>query len=201
MIRAGRLAAAALVPLAACITPRGAVAHVAIAGADDFTAGLLHPVFVLGHILTIVALGLLLGQQGSAHLKAALPSFTAALAAGLIGAGVSLAPSGSVESVLLAIAVGLGCLVALARPIPRRIVAAVAAAAGFAIGIDSAPDLQSPWRSFLALAATGISVSLLLINVIVAAGYLNRPWQRIGVRVAGSWIGAAALMVSALTLR
>jgi hydrogenase/urease accessory protein HupE len=202
MTRSGRIAAAALVPLACCVFfSRAAAAHVAIAGADDFTAGLLHPLFVAAHLLTILALGLLLAQQGVAQVKATLPLFTAGLIAGLAGSGFAPVSPDALEILLLAAAATLGLLVALARPLPRWIAPALAAVSGLAIGLDSSPEAGSAWRSLLALTGTGISACLLVINVLVVVGYLRQPWQRIGVRVVGSWIGASALMVSALMLR
>lgn len=196
-----RFAAAALGALAICLAPQAASAHVAIAGADDFTAGLLHPLFVPAHLLTILALGLLLAQQQFAHVKATLPLFTGALIIGLAAGELASAAPDMLEIALLATAATLGLLVALARPLPRWIVPVLAAIGGLAIGLDSSPETGSAWRSFLALTGTGISACLLVVNVLVLAGYLRRPWQRIGIRVVGSWIGASALMVSALMLR
>jgi hypothetical protein len=46
-----------------------------------------------------------------------------------------------------------------------------------------------------------LSVCLVLVNVVAVGSYARRPWQAIGLRVLGSWIGACSLMVSALALR
>ena len=37
--------------------------------------------------------------------------------------------------------------------------------------------------------------------VLAGSSYLTQGWQRIGMRVVGSWIGACALMVAALAMR
>ena len=195
LLAAGGLAAALIV------SPLPARAHVAIAGADDFTAGLLHPFFVLSHLLVIAGLGLLLAQQSLAHVKAAVPAFTACLLAGFLCAGLALEPPVAPRGALLGTALAAGLLVALGRPLPRALPAALAAIAGLAIGFDSVPEDLALWPTLLAMTGTGLSVSLLLINLVALGGYARRPWQVIGLRVLGSWIGACSLMVSALALR
>lgn len=187
--------------LALIAAPVPAVAHVAIEGADDFTGGMLHPFFVLFHLLVVIGLGLLLAQQGLAHTRAAVPAFTASLIAGFLSAGVEFAALLPTRGILLHTALLVGLLVALARPLPRFVPAVIAALAGLAIGIESVPEFGTLWTVVLALTGTGLSVSLLLINVLAAASYARRPWQIVGLRVIGSWIGACGLMVSALALR
>jgi len=49
--------------------PTGAQAHGAIKGLEGFTSGLVHPLTTPAHVLVIVALGLLLGQQKPLDLK------------------------------------------------------------------------------------------------------------------------------------
>jgi hydrogenase/urease accessory protein HupE len=199
MIR--RVGIVATVCLALIAAPLPAVAHVAIEGADDFTGGLLHPFFVLSHLLVIIGLGLLLAQQTLSHTKAAVPAFTAGLLAGFLSAGFDFPLPFSMRGVLLGTALVVGLLVAVARRLPRFLPAAIAAIAGLAIGIDSVPESGTLWTLLLALTGTGLSVSLLLINVAAVSGYARRPWQAIALRVFGSWIGACSLMVSALALR
>ena len=49
-----------------------------------------------------------------------------------------------------------------------------------------------------ALALVGLGASLFLVLVIEGASKLTQRWQRIGARVVGSWIAAAAILVLAL---
>lgn len=196
-----RLAAAPLAGLALLAAMQPAAAHVAIEGAGDFTAGLIHPFFVLSHLLVIVALGLLLAQQPFASTKFAIAAFVAALLGGFGAGALELAAAFPARGVLLAAAVSLGLLVAWARVQPRAVPVILAAAAGLAIGIDSFPEDGAFWSVLAGITGTALSVSILLINVLAGAGYLTQGWQRIGMRVVGSWIGACALMVAALTLR
>lgn len=196
-IRRLAIAAAWVAGSFACTTP--AVAHLALDGADDFTAGLLHPLIVPGQMLVIASAGLLLGQQGMAAIRAALPALTVTLIGGLAagGFGVDL---GATNLALLALAAAFGLLVALARPLPLALPIVLGACAGFAIGLDSAPETGAVWSGAMALLGSGVSVLLILLNIVALASAAKRPWQTIGLRVVGSWIGAAALMVSALAL-
>jgi hydrogenase/urease accessory protein HupE len=178
-----------------------ALAHVAIEGADDFTAGLLHPFFVLSHMLVIVGLGLLLGQQDFTRVRLALAAFVAALLAGFAAAAIVPGAAVPVDGVLLATAVSVGLLVALARGLPPIVTAGLALVVGAAVGFDSFPEAGPVWSRLAGVTGTALSVCILLVNVLAAVGYLTRDWQRIGVRVVGSWIGACALMVGALAMR
>lgn len=192
------LCAGALAFLAAA---RPASAHVAIEGASDFTAGLIHPFFVLSHLLVIIGLGLLFAQQPFANIKLAIAAFVVTLLGGFAAAALGVVAVFPAESVLLATAIGCGLLVAWAHPLPRLVAVVLAAAAGTAIGIDSFPEEGAFWPTMAGVTGTSLSVSLLLINVLAGAGYLTLGWQRIGMRVVGSWIGACALMVAALAMR
>jgi len=70
--------------------------------------------------------------------------------------------------------------------------------AGVALELDSVPQEISMLRTLLALGGTAIAA--LLIPAVLAAlmTYLRRDWQRIGVRIVGSWIAASAILVLAL---
>jgi hydrogenase/urease accessory protein HupE len=178
-----------------------ALAHVAIEGADDFTNGLLHPFLVLSHMLVILGLGLLLGQQDFAKVRPAMAAFVAALLGGFAAAAIVPGATVPVAGVLLAMAVALGLLVALARGLPPILSAFLAMIAGAAIGFDSFPEDGTLWPTLASITGTGLSVCILLVNVLAGVGYLTRDWQRVGVRIVGSWIGACALMVGALAMR
>jgi hypothetical protein len=48
------------------------------------------------------------------------------------------------------------------------------------------------------LIGTGIGACLVLAVVVVGTTRLTRAWQRIGVRILGSWMAASAMLVLAL---
>ncbi len=184
--------------LAALLAPTApARAHTTIEGIGEFYNGLLHPAVVPAHAIVLVGLGLLLGQQGVAHLWRALPVFAAALAVALLASGQAAVPAAASWLLVAALACGLLLASAMHLPIAAGTVLALATAA--LVGLDSAPDLVGAER-LLTLAGTWLSASFAVLWFFALADVGRRPWQQVAVRVAGSWIAAASLMVLALGL-
>jgi hydrogenase/urease accessory protein HupE len=188
-----------LVALALCIAGEAALAHSPIKGLDSFYAGALHPLFVPAHVLALLALGILLGQQGARALQPVILAFLGATAAGLVYAGMG--EGRDVGLALLAAAALTGLLVALARPLPLWFNLLLAVTLGLLLGADSTQDELAGRARFAALLGSGIALYLLMLYALVFAdGFQRREWQRIGLRVIGSWCAAAALLVLALGL-
>ena len=175
-----------------------ALAHAPIKGIGAFYNGMLHPLLVPTHLLVLVSLGLLIGQHAPQASRTGWPVFVLALLGGL-GLGFTHA-TGVPEPGLLAIALTAGLLVALAYPFAAPALAVLAAAGGTAVGMDSMPDTGGTRETWLLLAGTAIGTTLVFSYAGGLAATLDRPWQRIGVRIAGSWAAAAAAMVLALAL-
>ena len=186
--------AATLVALMLATGP--AQAH-EVFGIGGVPGGLLHPLLVPSHAMTLVALSLLIGQQ--AQRRAVLVTlFAFGMIAGLIVI-VSAFALDHTNDAVLAVAAIAGLAVALARPL-WPVAAIVAVAAGIAIELDSVPQEISMMATFLALVATIISAVLAVLVVSALAGCWRRQWQRIGMRVAGSWIATIAILALALRL-
>ena len=178
--------------------PVHAAAHTPIEGIGDFYNGLLHPLLVPAHLLSIVAVGLLIGQQPSRSLQPAALACLAATTAGLIGAGLGWVAE--LEVLLLSGAAGCGLLVAWRPLLPLWVGIALGGLIGFAVGLDSGPNLIELPSTIAALLGTGIAVYLLFLYATAAADRLKtRPWQQIAIRVVGSWIAASALLVLSLS--
>jgi hydrogenase/urease accessory protein HupE len=192
MVRCGAALAAMLV-----IGIEPARAHDAIPGIGGFYGGLLHPVLVPAHGLALVALGLLIGQQRPrAGLKAV---FAAALLLGVLII-VSAFAARDADYAVLGVAAAAGIAVAVARPLSVVLSCPLAAVAGVAIELDSVPQEISMQTTLLALVGTAIGAFLVVGIVADIAARLQRDWQRIAVRVFGSWIAASAILVLALRL-
>jgi hydrogenase/urease accessory protein HupE len=160
-----------------------------------FFSGLLHPLTIPAHVLALLALGLLIGQQ-----RAMLPptlGFATALAAGLTGIALAIGETAALDVLLAATALS-GVLLALARPLPTLLSTALAAVMGIASGLDSPPEAISLAAANAMLVGTGLGVCLVLVLVAAAARCLTRWWQRIGMRIVGSWLAASAILVLAL---
>jgi urease accessory protein len=163
-----------------------------------FAGGFLNPLTVPAHVLAWLSLGLLIGSRPDGRLIPAL-CFAAGLACGLaaIARAVGLTPA---LDVLLLISAISGALVALAVAMPRSLSAIIAAIAGVALGLDSPPRTVSIEAATAALIGTGLAAVLALAIVVTVTSRLTHGWQRIGLRIVGSWIAASAILVMALRL-
>ena len=183
--------------LALLVTAEPALAHPPPLGVGGFFGGLLHPLFVPAHVLAVLGLGLLIGQQGWARLV--VLCFIAALAAGLGVMTFGVVPA-LMNEVVLASALIAGVLVALARPLPETAGCAFAALVGFCIALDSPPEVISVREANFMLIGTGFGATLLLIVAVEVASRLTVPWARIAARILGSWVAASAILTLALRL-
>ena len=181
------------------LLPGIALAHSPIKGLNHFYNGFLHPLFVPAHLLCLLALGLLFGQQGP---REHTPSILAFLAATVFGwVGTLFFDPFAAETVLLAGAALLGLLIAARRVVPVYLSAVLGAVLGVAIGLDSGLDELSGNQRLASLLGSGIGIYLLLLYPMALADYFGkRPWQQVAVRVMGSWIAASALLVLSLAI-
>ena len=175
-----------------------ASAHTVIQGLDGFPGGILHPFFVPAHVVSLFAVGLLIGQQRAAHRGWLLLTFAAALV-GAIGLVVSAFAFNEADSVLLAAGGLAGLLVALAFPLALLLSGPLVAIAGLALELDSVPETISTDETLRALLGSALGAWLAVTLTVSATVPLRREWQRIGMRVVGSWMAASAILV--LTLR
>jgi len=190
-------APAALAALAAFAWPGPAWAHSLSPRFGDFYGGLLHPATALEQALPLVALGLLAGQNGPRPARWLLLVVPVAFAVGtslggllppppylwVINAGSFLLPSLLLAfdgALPLALLLGLGAGLGLSH--------GLANGSGIAGGTD-------PWLFVLGGTLTALAAILLPSALVVS---LEAAWQRIAVRIAGSWIAAVGAMILAL---
>lgn len=188
-----RAAPVIAVPLA--LFPAAAWAHAPVPGVGAFWNGVLHPLLVPLHLLALVGAGIAMGQNAPQASRVALPLLAAALAG-----AIALAPSsGTQPAALLAVGVATGLLAALGHG-AVAVVATLAAAAGLAVGLDTAPVDGASGGSGLGAAGTLVGCLIIVVLTGGLAAAMAAPWQRIAVRTAGSWIAAASLIALALAV-
>ncbi len=163
----------------------------------DFYGGMLHPISALEHLFPILALALLAGQQGKREARWTLFFFTITFFVGAVFA----AGEGASDIVIWlnrASFLGFGALVAMEKRLRARILVVIALVFGFTHGYENTGDLPNSvaFHLFLpGLVATGVSlVAIGSASTVV----LGRPWQKIAVRVVGSWITAIGMLVIGL---
>ena len=170
-------------------------------GVGDVANGVLHPLMTPAHVLVILSLGLLLGQQIPLNLKTPLRVFAPVSAAALLftlGGWV-----GEIyQPLLIGIALVAAALVGLEVKIPVWVGAVLGVAAALAIGLDSAVETGSKASVLKTLTGTWLGLNAAVFYIAVCASNAEgRKWARVGIRVLGSWIIAIALMVLAFSLR
>ncbi len=141
---------------------------------------------------------LMVGQQRAPHRTPLMFAFAGALLAAIILVVGAFAVT-QAGSVLLACGGLAGLLVALGRPLPIAVSGLLIVVAGLALELDSVPAIISRQDTLLALGGTALGAWLALMFVAGNTIDPKREWQRIGVRIAGSWAAASIILV--LTLR
>jgi urease accessory protein len=187
-----------LLTLALLLPVDAAMAHAPFEGAGSFYGGLLHPLFVPAHAIAVMGMGLLVGQQAPRWRWPAPASYVVGLGVGFAAMISAVAP-GPAEEILLAATAASGALVAVERPLPEILGCALPLSTGVALALDSPPGVISVREANVIVIGTFCGATMLLLAVVVLTAMLCRHWQRIGVRILGSWISASAILV--LTLR
>jgi urease accessory protein len=188
---------AALAALAALAWPGPAWAHSLSTRFGDFYGGILHPATALEQALPLIALGLLAGQNGPRPARWLLPVVPVAFALGSSLGGVLPAPPYlwviNTGSFLL-----LGLLLAFDGALPLPLLLGLGAGLGLSHGLANGSGMAGatdPWLFVLGGTLAALAAILLPSALVVS---LEAAWQRIAVRIAGSWIAAVGAMILAL---
>ncbi len=195
--RSAARAPAALALLLALACPGRALAHSLGARFGDFYGGLLHPTTALDLAPPLVALGLLAGQNGKAAARRMLLVLPAALILGTGLGGLLPAPA-YVATINAGSFLVLGLLLALDAALPSALLLGLGAALGLCNGLANGSGMvggADPVLFLLGSALAGLGAILLPSAVVVS---LEAQWQRILVRVVGSWLAAVGAMILAL---
>ena len=163
-----------------------------------FLGGLIQ-FFIPTHLLAVVALGLLAGQ----HTRPTRSDMPGMLVVGLVigSAAIALAMRETpAASVLLLLAVLAASVVGVARPTPPSVGVLLAFGIGVALPLNAPPHEITIPAAIAAQIGFAVAALATFVLVTVVAMQATRPWQRIGVRIVGSWIAASAILVLALRL-
>jgi len=194
-IAPGSMRGGVVAAVLACCDPASAQTIEGLGG--GFYGGLLHPVLTPTHGLALLGLGLLIGQQPAGKRLLPLLLFALALAAALLALAFAVGETPAGDVLLMAVALS-GALVAAAFRLPLLVLGPLALAIGAAIGLDSPPEVISVQEGVVMLIGTGLGATIALGLVVEGAARMARDWQRIGVRVLGSWTAASALLAIAV---
>jgi urease accessory protein len=185
--------------LAAWCTPLPAAAHLPTSGLGPAYDGILHLLLSPEDVIPLIALALLCGQRGAPFARRVLWLVPLAWFAGGVTGMFAWTPHGAAlngVSFLL-----LGGLVALNAPVPLSLLTALAALFGFFHGYLNGTGINRFDDGAYVL--MGLAAAVFVVVAVFAALVipLRRPWARIAVRVAGSWIAASGLLMLGWALR
>ena len=170
----------------------GFPAHLVSTGLGPLFDGIGHVVVTPQDLLPVIALALLAGLGGKAYSRKVLFILPVAwLAGGLLG--MTLEWSAPLGTTALSFLI-LGSLVAADRPMSEKTGMVLAVALGVLHGQMNGVEMQT---AGLGLVGVWGAVATLFALVSLVTGFvvsLERPWTRIAVRVAGSWIVAVGLL-------
>jgi hydrogenase/urease accessory protein HupE len=186
--------------IALLLLPATAHAHLVTTGLGPLYDGISHLFLSFEDLLPVVAMALLAGLNGPGAGRIALFAVPAAwLVGGLAGyaAGEAFVP-GTVTAASFLL---LGGLTAADRRLPSGAVTTLSAALGLLHGWLNGAGIAAAGREALGL--VGIVSAVFVVVALLAAlvVWLRRPWTRIAVRVAGSWITAIGLLLLGWGLR
>ncbi len=187
------------VVLSTALFPMAAQAHLNSTGMGPIYDGLAHFLLSPEDLLPVIGLALLGGLRGTAHGRRALFVLPAAW---LLGGLIGLAATTSVTRIFTTFSfLLLGGLVAADANLSLRAMTSLAALLGLVHGYLNGAAMGQPDAGAAALLGLvfGIFVLVALIGSHVVS--LRRPWTRIAVRVAGSWIVACGLLMLGWSLR
>jgi hydrogenase/urease accessory protein HupE len=186
--------------VAACLVPMHAEAHLMNTGFGPFYDGLAHPLVTPEDLLPIVATALLAGLGGPRAGRVALFVLPAAWLLGM-SAGRVFSPQGAAIWLIPVVTVAAGALVAADRKPPLAFVAAGATIVGLVHGLQNGAGLAAAREGITGALGIGCTIFVLAALVAGAVVSLQKPWARIVVRVAGSWIAAIGLLMLGWSLR
>jgi hydrogenase/urease accessory protein HupE len=176
-------------------------AHLMNTGFGPFYDGLTHLFVTPEDLLPAIALALLAGLRGPRFGRCVLFALPVAWLVGGI-AGVRLAPLLTLPGLEIILTVGLGALLAADRPLPLAFVVSLAILLGLFHGILNGAELANRPPSG-EMVAVGVTVGLFVLVSLLAgqAASVRKPWMRVAMRVAGSWIVAIGLLMLGWSMR
>lgn len=182
-----------------------------------FLDGLTLPFMVSIHLLSLVAVALLVGLHGMGRLTLNTPLFLISLMCGLFittlylpdeSAGVTASLLSVVQFpvyyaglILLIITLTSGLLIAIDFKIPLFLVGIFTGLSAYVMGLSSGVMTDSLIATLMTHLGTITSSLFVFLLVGLLGGWINgerAQWVKIGARVAGSWLTAIAILVLSL---
>ncbi len=181
------------------VFPAHAEAHLNSTGLGPVYDGLLHFLLSPEDLLPVLALALLAGQRGADHGRRALFVLpTTWFAGGLIGLTAHTDGGAALTCISFLL---LGVLLALDARLSLRATTTLAASIGLFHGFLNGAGVGRPANGSLVLLGLIFGIFVLVAIAAAFVVQLQRQWQRVAVRVVGSWIAACGLLMIGWAVR
>jgi hydrogenase/urease accessory protein HupE len=172
--------------------PSNVLAHLVTTGLGPVYDGIGHLVMTPEDLIPVLALALFAGLRGAAPGRRAL--FVLPLAwfvGGLLGIFIAGLPTLATPAISIFI---LGVLIAADLKVSSNVFTAIVLAVGLAHGVLNGVALKNGAG---VLGLIGIMVTLFVLVALFSALVvsLKKPWSKIVVRVAGSWVAAIGMLM------
>jgi len=167
--------------------------HLANARFGDYYAGMFHVLSAIEYLLPLLSLGLIAGQQGAKASRLMLTSFLSGLFLGMIS-GFPMKEYGLFSYLCIASFILFGGLVALQLKLSLKVAVTLASYLGILIGMANGAAWEraiSPLNYSAGVISTALVLVIMLTGLVIA---MEKSWQRIAVRIVGSWIAAIGIM-------
>lgn len=185
---------------ATALFPSVAHAHLATTGLGPVYDGINHLLRSPEDLLPVIAMALLAGLHGRGESRRVLFALPVSwVVGGLAGhaSGAQVMPGAL--TALSCIVVGL--LTALDQRIPARVLTGIAIALGLLHGWLNGAGIANDRGDGLALLGIGAAVFVLVAIGAALVVSVRAAWQRVVVRVAGSWVAAVGLLMLGWALK
>lgn len=149
------------------------------------------------NLLALIAIALFAGRYGRVFVAAL--AFGIGVASGALVIATAMRNFPAMET-QLGLAALTGLFVAAGYRPPFVIPLLLSFAGGEALALNAPPQAITLAGAALSQVATGLAGIALFLLVTLCAAIANHGWQRIALRVAGSWIAASAILVLVLRL-
>lgn len=177
-----------------------AAAHAPIPGVGVFFSGALHPFIAPALLLSLTAFGLLLGQSCRGRLPRAGPALATCVLAMVAGLFLHSRVEGlNTDRLLLLCGALTGVAVAFAWRLPASVNLSFGVVVGLTTGLASAPTGVEGRDWAVMLAGTLMASGGLPAWTAAVVSLAQQAWLKMAVRVLGSWLAAAALLVLSLS--
>ncbi len=194
MVKPSRCGAGAVSLAVSLLAPATAHAHLVTTGLGPFYDGIGHLLASPDDLVPVLAMALVAGLSGRTAGRWTLFVLPVAWAAGGLAGYLLHGPllRGTPAGVSF---LALGILIASGRQLTPVLVAMLAAALGVVHGWLNGAAIAAAGREALGLAGIAAVTFVLVALVAALVISLRRPWMRIAVRVAGSWVAATGLLM------